>query len=454
MTIANGSLESHEDSVWDRVQEQLRILVPGRSFDTWIRPLQLLAFDGSQLVIGVRDSFIKDWVDEHYRSLIESSVESVLGLKAKISFSIQRQPAEAAAKSPEPVTLEPRLRHAWGLNHRHTFETFVVGACNQFANAAAQAVAERPGKVYNPLFVYGGVGLGKTHILHAIGTRVLALNSDAHVCYATGEKFMTEMINAIQRGRTIEFKRRYRSMDVLLIDDVQFLAGKDSTQEEFFHTFNALHEAHRQIVISCDCPPKEIDGLEDRLISRFGWGLVTDIQAPDLETRIAILRKHAEFKGVSLRDDVALLIAQNIRSNIRELEGCLTRLFALARNMNRKVDVAFAEQVLSDLFRGQRRALSPRRIMEATAQVFGIELEQLRGRRRTNAIVTPRQMCMYLMRKHTGMSFGDIGQELGGRDHTTVMHGCDKIESLATTDPQLRGLLLEVTQALGVSVGG
>jgi len=259
------------------------------------------------------------------------------------------------------------------------------------------------------------------------------------------------MINAIQRGRALDFKRKFRGMDVLLIDDIHFLAKKDATQEEFFHTFNALHEAHKQIVIASDRPPKELDGLEDRLISRFGWGLVTDIQPPDLETRVAIVKKHAELKETPIRDDVAMLIAQNIKTNIRELEGCLTRLFAGARNANRQVDVPFAEQVLSDLFRGQRRAVSSRRIIEVVAQVYELEIETLCGKKRTNAIALPRQVAMFLIRKHTGKSFADIGQELGGRDHTTVMHGCAKIEKQVAADHELRAQLLEIAQVLGVS---
>jgi chromosomal replication initiator protein len=443
VTVINGS-------VWDRVQERLRDLVPGKSFNTWIRPMSLLAVDGGELVLGVPHSFYKDWVDEHFRTLIETCAETELGCKVKVGFTIQQQSAEPE-RSPEPASVRPRLRHVTGLNHRHTFETFVVGPSNQFAQAAALAVAERPGKAYNPLFVYGGVGLGKTHILHAIGAHVLAANPDTRVFYTTGEIFMIEMINAIQRGRTLEFKRKFRGMDVLLIDDIHFLAKKDSTQEEFFHTFNALHEAHKQIVIASDRPPKELDGLEDRLISRFGWGLVTDIQPPDLETRVAILKKHAELKDTPLRDDVAMLIAQNIKTNIRELEGCLTRLFAEARNANRQVDVPFAEQVLSDLFRGQRRAVGSRRIIEVVAQVYELETETLCGKKRTNAIALPRQVAMFLLRKHTGKSFADIGQELGGRDHTTVMHGCAKIQRLLAADHELRAQLLEIAQVLGVS---
>jgi chromosomal replication initiator protein len=410
--------------VWDRVQERLRGQVPDRSFETWIRPLSLLAIEDGSVVLGAPSSFFMDWVDEHYRPAIETCSAAEFGHPVKVLFSIH--------------------------NHRHSFENFVVGRSNQFASAAAQAVAEQPGMIYNPLFVYGGVGLGKTHILHAIGARVKQLNHDARAVYVTGENFMIEMINAIQRGRAIEFKHRYRSMDLLLIDDVQFLAGKESTQEEFFHTFNSLHQAHKQIVLTSDRQPKELDGLEERLISRFGWGLVTDIQPPDLETRVAILRKHAEFYGIALPDDVALLIGQNIKSNIRDLEGCLTRLIAQARNSDSEIDLPFAEQALNDLFRSQRRALNPRRIAEVVCQVYEVELGQLKGRRRTNAIALPRQIA----RRHTGMSLAEIGREFGGRDHTTVMHACEKIERQSAEDPDLRATLSEVARTLGVHPTG
>jgi chromosomal replication initiator protein len=439
--------------VWDRVQERLRGQVPDRSFETWIRPLSLLAIEDGSVVLGAPSSFFMDWVDEHYRPAIETCSAAEFGHPVKVLFSIH-QVQGVPERLPEPPEQRQRLRPSSGLNHRHSFENFVVGRSNQFASAAAQAVAEQPGMIYNPLFVYGGVGLGKTHILHAIGARVKQLNHDARAVYVTGENFMIEMINAIQRGRAIEFKHRYRSMDLLLIDDVQFLAGKESTQEEFFHTFNSLHQAHKQIVLTSDRQPKELDGLEERLISRFGWGLVTDIQPPDLETRVAILRKHAEFYGIALPDDVALLIGQNIKSNIRDLEGCLTRLIAQARNSDSEIDLPFAEQALNDLFRSQRRALNPRRIAEVVCQVYEVELGQLKGRRRTNAIALPRQIAMFFIRRHTGMSLAEIGREFGGRDHTTVMHACEKIERQSAEDPDLRATLSEVARTLGVHPTG
>jgi chromosomal replication initiator protein len=441
-------------SFWDRVQDRLREQIPVRSFETWIRPLNLLALENEEVVLGAPHAFLIDWVEEHFRGELETAFSIELGRSVRIALSICKRDACDSQDAPNPATARPGIRQANGLNHRHTFETFVVGSSNDLACAAAQAVAEQPATVYNPLFIYGGVGLGKTHILHAIGHRTQQRNRDGRAVYVTSEDFMTAMISAIQRGRGIEFKRRYRSVDVLLIDDIEFLAGKESTQEEFFHTFNSLHEAGRQIVITCDRPPKELNGLEERLTSRFLWGLVTDIQPPDLETRVAILRRYAEFHQMTLRDDVAMLIAQNIKSNIRDLEGCLIRLFAMARNAGRPVDLPFAEKAVIDLFRSQRRTVSPRRIAEVIAQVFEIDLDELKSRKRTNAVALPRQVAMYLTRTNTGLSLADIGKEFGGRDHTTVMHACNKVQKLLVADPELRTTIGEATRILGIQSAG
>lgn len=443
-----------EVSLWDRVLERVRSGISSRSFETWIRPLSFLSLSDGEIVLGVPNGFALDWVEEHYRGEIEEAVVSEFGRPLRVALIIHAKEEESPEYESPLTAARPVIRQANGLNHRYTFETFVIGRSNQFACAAAQAVAEQPGNLYNPLFIYGGVGLGKTHIVHSIGHRVQQRNHDHRVFYITAENFMIAMINAIQRGRTLEFKSRYRSVEVLLIDDIEFLVGKESTQEEFFHTFNSLHEAHKQIVITCDCPPKELNGLEDRLISRFGCGLVTDIQPPDLETRVAILRKHAEFQQLALRDDVALLIAENIKSNIRELEGCLTRLLAQARNTNRPVDLPFAQQALNDLFRSQRRAISPRRIVDVVAQVFDADLEELKSKKRTSAVALPRQVAMFLIRSNTGLSLADIGKEFGGRDHTTVMHACERVRKRSAEDPELSAMIGEVNRVLGISSNG
>jgi chromosomal replication initiator protein len=447
--------------VWGRVQARLREQIQGRNFDTWIRPLSLLSVDDEgHVMLGVPNAFFQDWIETHYRPAIEACAATELGQAVRVGFTIHDLPYPAAiaapastSTTPTPPDLRPRLRAAAGLNHRHTFDTFVVGRSNNFAYATALAVADQPGIVYNPLFIYGGVGLGKTHILHAIGARAMEGNRDLRVVYVTGEDFTNLLIKSIQRGKAMDFKSRYRTVDILLIDDIQFLRGKDSTQEEFFHTFNTLHQAQRQIVITSDRPPKEVDGLEERLISRFGWGLVADIQPPDLETRTAILRKFAEYHGTTLREDVALLIAQNVKSNIRDLEGCLTRLLALARNHQATLDLPFAERALDDFLRSQRRALSPRRILEVVAQVYELSLDDLRSKTRTNAIALPRQVAMHLMREHTGLSFSDIGRDLGNRDHTTVMYGCEKIQSQLPADGELRANVAEIRRILGIQNG-
>ena len=449
--------------VWDRMQARLREQIQGHSFDAWIRPLSLLSADEGEITIGVPNSFFLDWIETHYRSAIEECAAAELTHPVKIALTIHEVPHLSPDSSPRDsaAPAKPSVKAALGgpsgpssgLNHRHTFETFVVGRSNNFAYAAAQAVTEQPGMVYNPLFIYGGVGLGKTHILHAIRAHALERDRNLRVVYVTGEDFTNLLIKSIQRGRAQDFKSRYRTVDILLIDDIHFLRGKETTQEEFFHTFNTLHQAQRQLVMTSDRPPKELNGLEDRLISRFGWGLVADIQPPDLETRTAILRKFAEYQGMPLADDVALLIAQNIKTNIRDLEGCLTRLLALSRNHDQPLDFPFAERALEEFMRSQRRALSPRRIQEVVSQIYEVGLEDLRGKIRTNAVALPRQVAMYLMREHTGLSFSDIGRELGNRDHTTVMHGCTKIATRMAKDAELRAHLAEINRVLGIQNG-
>jgi chromosomal replication initiator protein len=446
--------EAFEFSFWDKVLKRLRTEISVRSFETWIRPLNFLALKDGEVVLGVPNSFALDWVEEHLRTDIQTAVSSEFGRPAQLTLVIQPRDGNLLEDRAQPAPVRPAIRQVGGLNPRYTFESFVVGPSNQFACAAARAVAEQPGERYNPLFIYGGVGLGKTHVAHAIGHRVQQQIRDLRVHYITAENFMIAMIHAIQRGRSIEFKSRFRSVDVLLIDDIEFLAGKESTQEEFFHTFNTLHEAHKQIVITCDSPPKELKGLEDRLISRFGCGLVTDIQPPDLETRVAILRKHAEFHKLTLRDDVALFIAENIKSNIRDLEGCLVRLKATPRDGDHPIDLAFAQQALNTLFRSQRRALNPRRITEVVSQVFNVDLEEIKSKKRTSAVALARQSAMALIRLHTGMSLADIGKEFGGRDHTTVMHACDRIRERAAVDADLSALMGEASRVLGVQWSG
>jgi chromosomal replication initiator protein len=334
------------------------------------------------------------------------------------------------------------------LSPNNTFETFIVGSGNQFAHAVCQAVAQSPGERYNPLFIYGGVGLGKTHLMHAIGHYVREQRRGARVFFVTAEKFMNEMIYSIQHATTLEFKSRYRTADVLLIDDIQFLAGKESTQEEFFHTFNSLHGAHKQIVLTSDGPPNSITALEERLISRFTWGVIADLQPPDLETRVAIVKKKAELQRRSLPNEIALLLASNIKTNIRDLEGSLSRLLAFAELTGQPLTVEFAQEVLRDQIKPDLARIDALDIQRAVARHFGVSEESLRGKRRTDTIAFPRQIGMYVTRSITDMSLAEIGGKFGGRDHTTVLHACQKIEKLMQTDRDLRTVVEDLMAGL------
>jgi chromosomal replication initiator protein len=405
--------------------------------------------------LEVPNAFFVDWIHEHHLTLLRQAFTDVLGYCPDIRFNaLEPLPPAAAAReaaAPQRPALAARAPaggpdtrpREWlesQLHPRLTFESFVVGASNRFTHAAAMAVSQRPGEVYNPLFIYGESGLGKTHILHAVGHEVKRLNPDARVFYVSAERFTNEIIWAIQHGQTAAFRSRYRNVDVLLVDDVQFLAGKESTQEEFFHTFNALRDAHKQIVVTADKAPKDIKGLEERLISRFNQGLVADTQQPDLETRIAILRARADEDpgNVRLADDVVLLIADRVRGNVRELEGCLVRLMAVASLTHREVTQELANEVLAQYVRPEAEHHQPDRILAAVSERFGVRPETLVGKRRTQAIALPRQVAMYLMRHLTELSLVEIGACFGGRDHSTVIHACRQIAEKIQHDEAFR----------------
>ncbi len=369
-----------------------------------------------------------------------------LHLKFVILKSTPNDAEEASTTLPSNFTGEENLLN---LNPKYTFESFVVGDSNRFAHAASLAVAEAPARAYNPLFIYGGVGLGKTHLMQAIGHFVMENNPYYKVVYVSSEKFTNELINAIQKNKTAGFRGKYRTVDLLLVDDIQFLAGKESTQEEFFHTFNALHEASKQIVISSDRPPKEIPTLEDRLRSRFEWGLITDIQAPDLETRIAILQKKATAEGWKLPNDVFVYIANLINSNIRELEGALIRVIAYSSLTKREITIELAEEVLRDIISTQQATrITIPLIQQAVAEYYDLTVEDLKSKRRTQNITLPRQIAMYLSRELTDSSLPKIGEEFGGRDHTTVMHGCDRVKEFMGVDPSVNQAIKDLTQEL------
>ncbi|UCF79883.1 MAG: chromosomal replication initiator protein DnaA [Candidatus Eiseniibacteriota bacterium] len=434
----------------------LRKKINEQSFQTWLNPLRPKPCEDGRLLLEVPNAFFADWIEQHYLRLIEDAAADVAGSPLLVSFCIapeqENQPPRKAERTGAFVhrRLSASLDESQ-LNPRFTFSSFIVGKGNELTHAACMAAAERPAAVYNPLFIYGGVGLGKTHIMQAIGHFIKHEKPTSKVFYVSSEKFMNEMIYSIQRTRTWEFKKKYRGADVLLIDDVQFLAGKESTQEEFFHTFNSLYDAQKQVVVTSDRPPKEIPMLEERLISRFNGGLVTDIQTPDLETRIAILQKKGEDERVRLPDDVALLIATHVKSNIRDLEGCLVRLLAFASLVSvppSEITCDFARDVLKDLIKTPERSLRIEDVQKVTADFFRVPVEAIRGKRRTSSIVLPRQIAMYVCRRMTDFSLSEIGARFGHRDHTTVLYACDKIEKLAETDKNVRDSVQRISSLI------
>ncbi|SNU93262.1 chromosomal replication initiator protein DnaA [Bacillus pumilus] len=411
------------------------------------------SLQGDTLTITAPNEFARDWLESRYLHLIADTIYELTGEELSIKFIIpqNQDEVEAMPKSPikkmskeDPVDIPQNM-----LNPKYTFDTFVIGSGNRFAHAASLAVAEAPAKAYNPLFIYGGVGLGKTHLMHAIGHYVIDHNPSAKVVYLSSEKFTNEFINSIRDNKAVDFRNRYRNVDVLLIDDIQFLAGKEQTQEEFFHTFNTLHEESKQIVISSDRPPKEIPTLEDRLRSRFEWGLITDITPPDLETRIAILRKKAKAEGLDIPNEVMLYIANQIDSNIRELEGALIRVVAYSSLINKDINADLAAEALKDIIPSSKpRIITIKDIQRIVGQQFNIRLEDFKAKKRTKSVAYPRQIAMYLSREMTDSSLPKIGEEFGGRDHTTVIHAHEKISKLIVEDEQLQQHVKEIKEQL------
>jgi chromosomal replication initiator protein len=435
--------------IWRAALGELQVALSPANFETWLRHTSLVDVDDTRFRIAVPNGFAKDWLETRYRPLISQTLARIVGYSVQVEFLVREdagQPAPTPAPGPAPaqqVRVEPTRMGADGgsssLNPRYAFGNFIVGSANRLAHAAALSVAERPGHAYNPLFLYGGVGLGKTHLMHAIGNAVIARFPRKKVVYATSEKFTNEFITSIQQGRIDDFRARYRRIDLLLIDDIQFIADKERTQEEFFHTFNTIHEDGKQIVLSSDRPPKQITTLEERLRSRFEWGLIADLTAPDLETRIAILRAKAEDASVPIGSDVVEFIARKVVSNIRELEGALNRVVAYASMGATPITIELAQAVLSNvLYNPKKRQVTPEKIARAVSEYYGVAMEQLRGQKRDRAIVTPRQIAMFLMRAETDVSLMRIGAELGGRDHSTVLHACDKINREASVNDELR----------------
>jgi chromosomal replication initiator protein len=444
------------EQIWQAAQEELRFQLSKPSYETWLKNASLVGREKNAFKIGVPTKLAKDWLEDRYSAMIKETLSAIVSGDVSVAFEVVQGQAEtsssrsavAVAEEP-PEAEEPELHEASQLNPKFQFQHFVVGNNSRFAHAACRAVAETPAKAYNPLFLYGGVGLGKTHLMHAIGHAVLEKHNRRRVAYVTSEKFMNEMISSIQEGRMNDFRTRYRTVDVLLVDDIQFLAGKDRTQEEFFHTFNSLHELNRQIVISSDRPPKEIPTLEDRLRSRFQWGLIADIQAADFETRVAILKSKVGPYARLVPEDVLSFIAHKIQKNIRELEGALIRVIAHASLNRSAVNVEMAAKLLQDVIPStENRTLSIDTISRTVANFYHISLEEMKGKRRDKHIVFPRQVAMFLIREETASSLPAIGQAFGGRDHTTVLHSYEKISTDSKEDQRLQADLRKLREIL------
>lgn len=438
-------MESHPNEQWQQVLSIIQTRLSKPSFETWFTSTRAVTFNDAKVVICAPNNFAREWLENRYTKLIRDTIVDYNGKSTDVKFIIESEedknvdlPPSSAQSSAQSTLAVPEETFSHMMNSKYTFDTFVIGSGNRFAHAASLAVAEAPAKAYNPLFLYGGVGLGKTHLMHAIGHFVLEHNPRAKVLYISSEKFTNEFINAIRDNRGESFRNKYRNIDVLLIDDIQFLAGKEGTQEEFFHTFNALHEERKQIIISSDRPPKEIPTLEERLRSRFEWGLITDIQPPDLETRVAILRKKAKADNLEVPIEAMVYIANQIDTNIRELEGALIRVVAYSSLINADITSHLAAEALKDIMPSSRpRVITIQDIQQKVGEFYGMKMEDFKARKRTKMVAYPRQIAMYLSRELTDFSLPKIGEAFGGRDHTTVIHAHEKISVALKTDQEL-----------------
>jgi chromosomal replication initiator protein len=457
MTAASPVSTRSMTNIWDEVLARIETKINRHSFYTWFKPTSFVADQGGTILVRVPNGLFRDWLTKHYSTVLNEALTELNRSAAVVSFVTEGQEVSIVPEPPDdpiedvPVVddvvtgdesqVSAPITAPSGLNPRYTFETFIVGPSNQFAHAASRAVAEAPSRSYNPLFIYGGVGLGKTHLMHAVGRYVLEHNAGFTLTYISSERFMNEMINAVRYDRILDFRERYRSVDVLLVDDIQFLAGKEGTQNEFFHTFNALYDAQKQIVISSDCPPHEIPQLEERLRSRFEWGLIADIQAPDLETKVAILKKKAEAEAVPLPDNVAIYIAGKIKSNIRELEGSLIRLVAYASLTGREISLSLAQDVLKNILDHEEKAVTIEIIQKFVADYYQLKLVELKSRNNSKSVAIPRQVAMYLCKNLTHASLPEIGRSFGGKHHSTVIHSIRKIDDLRKRDGNFNTLI-------------
>jgi chromosomal replication initiator protein len=446
------------EKIWQGAQANIEKVLTPQTYTTWIKPIKFLGVRDNFVELEVPNKFIKEWIKEKYHSMIQEAVSALTESKFQITLRVIERtvPDNDGAVTIEPVATTPHPARAKAkstesvssLNPRYTFDTFVCGGSNQFAHAASQAVANNPASSYNPLFVYGGVGLGKTHLLNAIGNQVLSQNSKARICYYTSEKFMNEMINCIRYKKMDEFRDKFRRMDLLLIDDIQFMAGKEATQEEFFHTFNSLYESHKQIVVTSDKFPKHIPNLEERLRSRFEWGLIADIQPPDTETKVAILKKKAELDEISLPDEVAMFLASSSTTNIRELEGMLIRLGAYASLKGVATSLVMAREVLKDILIDKTKDVTVELIQKYVAEQFKIKVTEIKSDKRLKAVLIPRQIAIYLCRELTKSSYPEIGEKFGGKDHSTIIHSVKKIEKQISHDLELKKSIETIRRGL------
>jgi chromosomal replication initiator protein len=471
----NTSVET--TNVWGRILHSLKGRLNQQTLETWFSPIQFESLDRSQHVINLRapNQVVKDWVVNHYSTVLEDSLNDlqlngysvgwVIGKGSDLVGERVPAPAEELSVIDQTVAVSTNggtaaavavakdvsaIQHPEpALSSKYTYDSFVVGTCNQFAHAASLAVAEAPGRTYNPLYLYGGVGLGKTHLMHACGHAIKARNQHLKLCYISSERFMNDLINAIRYDKTQSFREKYRSVDVLLIDDVQFMAGKERTQEEFFHTFNALYDQQKQIVISSDCPPREIPTLEERLHSRFEWGLIADLEPPDLETKIAIIKRKGDLIGVAIPDDVAMFIAGRVKSNVRELEGSLIRLIAISSLRGEPISKSLAQDAIRNIAKEEEStAVTIQQIQKLVASTYKLTREELISKNNARHISHPRQVAMYLCKHLTKHSYPEIGRAFGGKHHTTVIHSVEKIESLVATDETLQRLITELSETL------
>jgi chromosomal replication initiator protein len=444
-------------TIWDQVLARIETKVNRHSFYTWFKPTTFVSDRGMAITVRVPNSLFRDWLTKHYSVVLSEALAEVRRPGATVMFiSDEDEPGDAAPEvaapaneieAPSSGSAPAPTTAPGGLNPRYTFDTFIVGPSNQFAHAACRAVAEAPSRSYNPLFIYGGVGLGKTHLMHAIGHYVLQHDAALKLTYISSERFMNEMINAVRYDRILDFRERYRSVDVLLVDDIQFVSGKEGTQTEFFHTFNALYDAQKQIVLSSDRPPHEIPALEERLRSRFEWGLIADIQPPDLETKVAILKRKAEAEAIPLPDSVAMYIAGRIKSNIRELEGSLIRLIAYASLQGHEISLELTQEVLKNVIEQDDKAVTIESIQKYISDYYQLKVGELKSRNNSKSVAMPRQIAMYVCKQLTSASLPEIGRSFGGKHHSTVIHSIKKVEEMRKNDPDFNSLIATFLQA-------